>query len=444
MNIDRRALSWRTVGGSASAAALVAILVYGLWLAGVWRSGHDVRDFIRMGHRYVFEPGVKMLFRPDPHYPYSLTNNGYDGQFSYYIAVDPVNARFHVDRPDYRYTRILYPMTARLLSFGRVDLIPYMLILINWFALGAGTFVVALWLKRKQLSPWFALVYGLSPGLLICLQRDLEEPMAYGLVALGVYLFSYGGRRRIVWSAMAFGLAVLTRESTAVFPAVLGLRMLFDAKTQLPSHSLLGRVSRAALLLVPALAPLALYKAFLLLWIAPNSPLLPPALFPQLVPFAGILVHWPWDLLRLEVVTGVTVPALICAGVGVYVLWKSQASTEVWLLLANVQLFVVMLNPLTYANILGAARVTTGIVLAAILCLPAFDRFMGRNRTWFWLTCMLWFAPWPSLVPFSGRLPTSSDLLLDLGGIFLLWLLAERQIMAPTRAIAYDRESDET
>jgi len=397
-----------------------------------------------MGHRYIFEPGVKMLFKPDPRYPYALTNNGYDGQFSFYIAVDPENARFHVDRPDYRYTRILYPMTARLLSFGQLDLIPYMLIVINWFALAAGTFVVALWLKRKQLSPWLALVYGLSPGMLICLQRDLEEPMAFGLVALGVYLFSYGGRRRITWSAVAFGLAVLTRESVAVFPVVLGLRILFDAKMGAPSHRPWARVSRAALLLGPALAPLAVYKTFLLLWIAPNSPALPPALFPQLVPFAGIFAHWPWDLLRLEVVVGVTAPALLCAGVALYALWKSDAPTEVWLLLANVQLFVVMLNPLTYGNILGAARVTTGIVLAAILCLPAFDRVTARNRTWFWISCMLWFAPWPSLVPFTGRLPTPSDLLFDLGGIFLLWLLAERRMMAPTQAIAYDRESDET
>lgn len=444
MNIDKVGLSLRTVGRSASAVALVVTLVYGVWLAGVWRSGHDVRDFIHMGHRYVFEAGTSTLFTPDPRYPYALTNNGYDGQFAYYIAVNPVNARFHVDRPDYRYTRILYPIAARLLSFGRLDLIPYMLILINWFALAAGTFVVALWLKRKQLSPRFALVYGLSPGLLICLQRDLEEPLAYGLVGLGMYLYSYGGRHRITLSAISFGLAVLTRESTAIFPAVLGLCMLFATHTELPSRGIWSRVPRAALLLIPALAPLAVYKAFLLFWIAPNSPALPPALFPQLVPFAGIFAHWPWDLLRLEVVVGVTVPALICAAVGLYVLWKSEAPAEVWLLLANVQLFVVMLNPLTYGNILGAARVSTGIVLAAILCLPAFERCTGRNRTWFWISCMLWFAPWPSLLPFSGRLPTSSDLLVDLAGIFLLWLLAERQAMAPAQAIAYKRESDET
>jgi hypothetical protein len=268
--------------------------------------------------------------------------------------------------------------------------------------------------------------------------------VAYGLVALGLYLFSYGGRRKIIWSATSFGLAVLTRESTAIFPALLGLWVLFDAKTQPASRSIWARVSTALLMLLPALAPLAVYKAFLLLWIAPNSPVVPPALFPQLVPFAGIFAHWPWDLLRLEVVIGVTVPALICAGVGLYGLWKSEAPAEVWLLLANVQLFVVMLNPLTYGNILGAARVATGIILAALLCLPTFDRLTERSRTWFWISCMLWFAPWPSLAPFSGRLPTSSDLLLDLGGIFLLWLLAERQMMAPTQAIAYDRESDET
>ena len=34
---------------------------------------------------------------------------GYDGQFNYYIARDPLGARELVDVPAYRYQRILYP-----------------------------------------------------------------------------------------------------------------------------------------------------------------------------------------------------------------------------------------------------------------------------------------------------------------------------------------------
>ena len=39
---------------------------------------------------------------------------GYDGQFSYYIARDPLNGWQHCDVPAYRYQRILYPLLGRL------------------------------------------------------------------------------------------------------------------------------------------------------------------------------------------------------------------------------------------------------------------------------------------------------------------------------------------
>src|SRR6266436_1733061 len=45
---------------------------------------------------------------------------GYDGQFSYWLAVDPspAAAGTHFDVPAYRYQRILYPLLARALALG--------------------------------------------------------------------------------------------------------------------------------------------------------------------------------------------------------------------------------------------------------------------------------------------------------------------------------------
>jgi hypothetical protein len=413
--------------------ALLVFLVYGMWLLGVFWSGHDVRDFIHMGHRYVFVAGTNPLFEPDPHYPYAVRNDGYDGQFSYYIAVDPVGARLHLDRVNYRYTRIVYPMAARLLSLGQVGLIPYALVLINWLAIAGGTLVVAAWLKRRGLSAWLAVVYGLSPGLFICLQRDLEEPLAYGLVALAVYLYGYGGRRRIVWSGLTFALAILTRESTALFPVVLGLGLLFEQGVGLERSRWTG-ASRAALLLALALGPFALYKGFLLYWLSPTSPMLPPALFPRLVPFSGLFSYWPWHVHQIEVFIAVVVPDLICAGVALWLVRRRMASIEVWLLLANVQLFVVMLNRLSYENMFGSARIALGVVLAAVLCLPAIDRCLGQIRAWLWLSAAFWFAAWPALLPLGDQLPTLVGLLLGLGSILLFWTIVERKTIAPTWA----------
>ena len=62
---------------------------------------------------------------------------------------------------------------------------------------------------------------GLSPGLLLGVQRDLTEPLAYALVAAGVFLFDYGGKRRLLWAGLTFGLAGLARQTTLVFPLCL-------------------------------------------------------------------------------------------------------------------------------------------------------------------------------------------------------------------------------
>ena len=40
---------------------------------------------------------------------------GYDGQFTYAIALDPANAAPHLDAPAYRYQRILHPLFNAIL-----------------------------------------------------------------------------------------------------------------------------------------------------------------------------------------------------------------------------------------------------------------------------------------------------------------------------------------
>jgi hypothetical protein len=380
--------------------ATLVLLVYTIWLAAVFASGRDVRDFIHMGQRSAFASGAPPIITPDPHYHYAVKDDGYDGQFAYYIALAPVDARLHLDRVNYRYTRILYPMLARVLSAAQAAVIPFMLIVINLLAIAAGTYVLALWLGRKGLSPLLALAYGLSPGLFICLHRDLEEPLAYALVVLGLYLYSFGARHRLIWSSIAFALAALTRESTALFPIVLGVCLLFDRSTRCLSLRDHVRWRPPAVFMTLALGPLLIYKAFLLMWLGTSTPGIPLALYPQVIPFGGIITDWQWSTRILESVTAVIVPALICAGMGIWALRRRDAPPEVWLLLANVQLFVVMLNSTNFTTIIASARVATGVVLAALMCVPVFDRRPGRNRAWLWISIALWFVPWPTLLPF--------------------------------------------
>src|SRR5690349_8901653 len=73
---------------------------------------------------------------------YGYTEEGYDGQFNYLIARDPVEAQAYVDVPAYRYQRILLPALVRFLAFGQNGALPYLFIGINLLMLGVVTWAL--------------------------------------------------------------------------------------------------------------------------------------------------------------------------------------------------------------------------------------------------------------------------------------------------------------
>lgn len=399
-----RAVRWQGSAGSEWMVAGVVLLIYGLWIALYLLAGHEPRDFIVLGRIHVLQSHVSSVITFDPHYHYDPDNlPGYDGQYCYYIAVDPAHAAAYMDWPAYRYSRILYPMLARLLALGQPQAIPLALIVINWLALGGGTLAVAAWLKRHGCTPWLALLYGCSTGLFIALQGDLTEPLAYALVALAIYLFDFGGRRRVLWSGLAFALAILSRETTAVFAALYGLALLVGStpdeagSASSPSgviaelrRRIAAHWSSAALLLAVAFVPFALYKVFLLFWL--GSVGVPDAVRLDIVPFHGLLAYWPLPGPLLIEVDSVVLPALVCAAMGLWALSRHMWRVEIWALLANIVLFVVLLPKASYINLDASARITTGIVLAALLCIPSMDRLAKGKRTWIVLCGGLWLS----------------------------------------------------
>jgi hypothetical protein len=408
---------WRVLAGSEWTVAAVVLLFYGAWLAVQVPRSHDGRDFILLGRTFAQRHVAGSAIRVGPPY---LNEFGYDGQFYYYIALDPVHARFYIDDPSYRYTRILYPIMARLLAFGRPALVPYTLIAVNWLALGFGTLLLAAWLRRRACSPWFALLFGLYPGLLVSLQRDLTEPLSYALVALAIYLLDVGGRWRIVWAGSSFALAALTREVSAVFAVVYGLAELVGGSRATPWYARLVRNwRRAVLLLALALMPLTLYKVFLRHWL--GSAGVPSTVQPVLVPFQGLVSPWAGIGTTVEQLVEVILPALICLAVACRTLWIRSWGAEVWALLANVVLFVVLLNATSYGAIEASGRIAASVVLAALLCLPRFDRVVG-NRRWLWASGLLWL----SLLPFTLLGPRSYHVLhvVYLAALHLLRALA--------------------
>jgi hypothetical protein len=287
------------------------------------------------------------------------------------MALDFTHAHYYMDYPAYRSSRLLYPVVARAVVLGHRNLIPAAMIAVNWLALGGCTLALAAWLRRRRYSPWAALVVGLYPGLLLGVQRDLTEPLAYALVAAGIYVFDYGGRFRLLWAGVVFGLAGLARQTTIIFPLCLVITILLSRDDQ---RQITSRVRSNALCATAfaalAVVPLVAYSVILYLWLGDAGK----GTFLERVPFEGLVTSRDWGLKRQGVVlVTVVAPALIASAAAIMALGRRLWRIEFLFLLTNVLLFVVLLGRLSYGDgYTSVGRVTTGVVLAGVLCMPSF------------------------------------------------------------------------
>jgi hypothetical protein len=270
------------------APALVVLLVAMLIvLAAVWQANGDPMALVRIGTR--FSEGD-----PDG-------SEGYDGQFVYYIAVDPNPWRVarQLDVPAYRYQRILLPLFARLFSFGNPTVLPFLLILIGIVSLVVGTWAVSELLAGWGVNRWYALIYGFWAGFLLALMVDLPEPLAYGLVVLGFLALE---RKKKLPGWILLGLSPFAKEVTLVFLAALLISYIIERKW----------VDTVCLALV-GLVPYALFQTWL--WYAFGAPgigsgggMATPF---EIIPFMGFLRIGAESLTYLIAMGVVFIPMLI-------------------------------------------------------------------------------------------------------------------------------------
>lgn len=376
-------ISRRKALNSPLLVAAVALLGYLLIFALFFNHFKDLRDFILISEQFITRSDKSEAIKFDPTYEGYSEYGGYDGQFAYFIALDPVNARYYADNPPYRYTRILYPIAARALALGNPDWVPATLLLVNLIALAVGTWAVAVWCARRGLSPWLALVYAFYIGQAHSFTRDLHEPLAYCLVAVAVYLLD---KERLLWAGVAFGLAALAREQTLIFPLLYVLHLLVEGVTRRErARSVLRAGSLAAL----AVVPYALWQLFLLRWLGGLGLGVGRGLVR--LPLSGVYDIYPLPSTKLEVVQVVVLPGTICLVVALLAIWRSREARlrpEVWALAVNSLVFAVLLFPEILVELFAAARVGTPIVLSAIYMLP-----YAPGRAWFYICSALWLSP---------------------------------------------------
>lgn len=141
---------------------------------------------------------------------------GYDGQYYYQIARNPLEAYQYMDNAPFREQHIFYPLVVGALSLGQTVLIPYMLLFVNVLSVILSVELLARLLSRQGLSPWFSLAIGLYFGQAAGTLFDTAEPFTYFLVLTGIWLA--WEKKPVALTALLFGLAALTREIAILFP----------------------------------------------------------------------------------------------------------------------------------------------------------------------------------------------------------------------------------
>ena len=212
-----RSLASRTNRPAVAAViATVAALTFALARWQTWAHGR-ISAFILVGRHFATPAQLPHGMPVQPTY-------GYDGQFFYRLALNPLN--FHptaygitMDHP-YRYMRIGYPALTWLLSLGQHFLVPVMLVAVNIAAIGALGYLGALFAAAGGRHAVAGLLLPGYFGLITSLSRDTAEPLAAVFLLAG--LLAVRARRPVLAAALlAYG--ALTRETVMVAVAAIAI-----------------------------------------------------------------------------------------------------------------------------------------------------------------------------------------------------------------------------
>jgi hypothetical protein len=200
-------------------AAAAGAFVFGMLRA----NGFDASWFVTAGDRYCdasrVPPGLSVRRGSD----------GFDGQFYYRLALDPLASRptdhgITLDVPALRHQRILYPLLARALSLGSPRRLPWAMLAVNFSALCLLGWLGGLYAQSLQRHALWGVFLATYPGSLLTLTRDLVELSEVTLIVGSLLLVRRG---RHVVAALLLVPAVLAKE-TALLVAV-GAALVYAA-----------------------------------------------------------------------------------------------------------------------------------------------------------------------------------------------------------------------
>ena len=315
---------------------------------------------------------------------HAYSDEGYDGQYTYYIAENPDTASQYIDVPAYRFQRILLPISGRILALGQSSIVPITLLIVNLLALAGGTYILEQLLISYNVSRWFAIGYGLSIGVFGSARLMTTETLAYALVLLAIWLYQH---EQWQWSAVSFALSAFSKEVTLIFVAGYVLYLFTQKKWK---HGILfGMIAGI---------PFAIWQLILFNWfgtfgIGSGGDM---ATGFEVIPFMGFF--------RILTEGNIGIFAVLAPIIGAFVilptlwgLWQcwqdyqhKQWSLFTWLLFVNsgIMLFVPFS---TYREPLGILRFIVGLQISVILYSAKHKkrRALMNSTIWFITTLFI-------------------------------------------------------
>lgn len=244
------------VAGAVAAAFVVLRMAAHDW---------DITALIRVGDERIVDDA------PERQDLAVVDGTGYDGQYYYRQALDPLSTDVVVDgipldRPAYRSARIGYPAAAWVLSAGgERALVPWALMAVNLVSIAVIGAIGASFARRSRRSTLWGLAFAGWPGFVIALGYDLAEPLEAALVLAALH---QAHRRRVVTPTLLLVAAALTRESSLIVPAAfLGVVVLTWMVPGLARRLGVASMEPARHLLPLALLPIAAWGA-IQLWMS--------------------------------------------------------------------------------------------------------------------------------------------------------------------------------
>lgn len=287
-------------------------------------------------------------------------STGYDGQWYRIVAHDPWlrhDLWRYIDDPQLRYRRIALPAAAWLLALGRPAWIDTAYFVVMLVFVTLGTVASAWWLKARGWPEYYAIVFPVLPGTLICIDRMTVDVALYAFIATALAAAA-SKRWGLCWTSAA--LAALSRDLGFVLIAGLAVHAFVERAWR--------RVAALALCALPALL------WYLYLWqrlpAAPPSPIVPvwawhkpiighlvALLNPPDYPFGGVL----------GVITQ-SLDSLVVAGAG-YAAWRALFHIrkrfllpEDWIALGFAGVFFMVGTPGFWRDPYSSARAFTPLV----------------------------------------------------------------------------------